>query len=133
MAPSNEPTLLAPEHLSLRAAVRQAFEVLEPERLADERALVRQLAALGCQRHLVPSAFGGVAGRVDVRALCVIREEMAYRNPAADSVFAVNGLGSHPLLLAGAQEPHRALLSGVAAGEVLFAFALTEPDAGSDV
>ena len=54
-------------------------------------------------------------------------------NAAADSVFAVQGLGSHPVLLAGSEEQKRELLPKVASGAALFAFALTEPEAGSDV
>jgi acyl-CoA dehydrogenase len=70
---------------------------------------------------------------VDVRALCVAREALAYVSPLADSIFAVQGLGSHPILLAG-EGPRRALvLAEVVRGERVCAFALTEPEAGSDV
>jgi acyl-CoA dehydrogenase len=81
----------------------------------------------------VPLEFGGALTAVEVLSLCVLREQFAYRNAAADSVFAVQGLGSHPILLAGSDAQKRALLPMVASGEALFAFALTEPEAGSDV
>ena len=93
----------------------------------------KKVAALGYYRYLVPAAYGGALPTVDVRSLCVLREEMGARNAAADSLFAVQGLGSHPVLLAGSEAQKLDLLSKVVAGTALFAFALTEPEAGSDV
>jgi acyl-CoA dehydrogenase len=66
-----------------------------------------------------------------VRALCVAREAIAYASPMADSIFAVQGLGSHPLALAG--DHWRARIDEVLAGRTVGGFALTEPEAGSDV
>lgn len=125
--------LLEPAHLDLASRARAAFTAFEPGAVYDERALVAQLAGSGFYPYLVPRAFGGPHERVDVRSLCVLREELAYRSPAADSVFAVQGLGSHPLVLAGSPEQQAAHLAAVATGAQLFAFALTEPEAGSDV
>jgi acyl-CoA dehydrogenase len=70
---------------------------------------------------------------LDVRALCVLREEIAYRSAALDSIFAVQGLGSHPVHLAGTAAQKAELLPKVAKGSALFAFALSESHAGSDV
>jgi len=67
-----------------------------------------------------------------VRALCVAREVLAYASPMADAIFAVQGLASHPLVLAGADEWHE-YLAEVTTGQSIGGFALTEPEAGSDV
>ncbi len=128
-----KPSLLTPEHHALATQARAAFAKMEPGAPIDDPTLVCKVAGLGYYRYLVPGQFGGKLPKVDVRSLCVLREELAYRNPAADSVFAVQGLGSHPVLLAGSPEQKAALLPKVADGSALFAFALTEPDAGSDV
>jgi len=69
---------------------------------------------------------------VSARSLCLARELLGYVSPRADSIFAVQGLGVHPLLLAGSPE-QRASVSAYASGAGVAAFALTEPDAGSDV
>lgn len=122
------------QHLALSTRARAAYQVMEvgPEPVSDSE-LAARVAALGDYRYLVPATYGGANEKVDVRSICVLREELAYRNPAADSLFAVQGLGSHPLVLAGSETQRRELLSRVAEGSALFAFALTEPDAGSDV
>jgi len=67
-----------------------------------------------------------------VRALCVAREILAYASPMADAIFAVQGLASHPLALAGVDR-WRARIDDVLAGRIVGGFALTEPEAGSDV
>jgi acyl-CoA dehydrogenase len=127
-------TLLEPRHQRVAAEYRGAFAPLEPAPGAEDFGeLARTLAKLGCFGHLVPRAYGGRDEHVEVRTLCAIREELAYRNAAADSVFAVQGLGSHPVLLAGDDDQRRSLLPQIAQSRAIFAFALTEPDAGSDV
>lgn len=70
---------------------------------------------------------------IDVRALCLAREMLGYTSPLADSIFAVQGLGSYPIVLAGDAEQKARILPRVARGESIGAFALTEPEAGSDV
>ncbi len=129
------PKLLEPRHLQVAAEYRSAFATLEPVPggAEDFRELAGKLAKLGCFGHLVPRAYGGHEEGVEVRTLCAIREELGYRNAAADSIFAVQGLGSHPALIAGDDDQRRLLLPQVAQGRAIFAFALTEPDAGSDV
>lgn len=72
------------------------------------------------------------SGTVDVRAVCLARELLGYVSPLADAIFAVQGLGSFPIALAGTAE-QRALLPAFRRGERIGAFALTEPGAGSDV
>jgi len=67
-----------------------------------------------------------------VRSLCVTREAIAYRSPVADAIFAVQGLAAQPLGMAGADR-WRAQLTDLTGGRVVGGFALTEPEAGSDV
>jgi|CXWL01.1.fsa_nt_gi acyl-CoA dehydrogenase len=127
-------TVLEETHLQLAHAARAAFVAMEPKSPSwDDPTLSCKVAGLSYYGYLVPAAHGGTLPAVDVRSLCVLREELAYRNAAADSVFAVQGLGSHPVLLGGSDAQKAALLPKVADGSALFAFALTEPDAGSDV
>ena len=107
-------------------------------RLHAASLVVPRLAELGLTALLVPRRNGGGAwgdggAGVDVRALCIAREAIAYVSPMADSIFAVQGLGSHPILLAGEAERRAAVLAEVVSGQRVCAFALTEPEAGTDV
>lgn len=106
--------------------------------LHEPARVIPRLAELGLLQLLVPANQGGGAwGKdgtaVDVRSLCVAREALAYVSPLADSIFAVQGLGSHPILLAGEGAKRAGILAEVVRGERVCAFALTEPEAGSDV
>ncbi|MFO0677255.1 MAG: acyl-CoA dehydrogenase family protein [Polyangiaceae bacterium] len=84
--------------------------------------------------HGVPHvAAGGRGARVSVRALCLAREVLAYVSPMADSVFAVQGLGSYAVLATDSVHDREAFLAKVATGASIGGFALTEPEAGSDV
>ena len=96
------------------------------------RARVKSLADAGILRYCVPAAHGGALAELDSRALCLIRETLAYHDGLADFAFAMQGLGSGAITLAGSAE-QRALLPRVANGAAIMAFALSEPDAGSDV
>nr|WP_315593319.1 acyl-CoA dehydrogenase family protein [uncultured Cupriavidus sp.] len=97
------------------------------------RALVRQLGRAGWLRYCVPAAFGGVLPALDSRALCLLRETLARHDGLADFAFAMQGLGSGAITLAGSDAVRERYLPRVANGEALAAFALSEPDAGSDV
>jgi acyl-CoA dehydrogenase len=97
------------------------------------RALVRQLGAAGWLRHCVPAAHGGAWPKLESRALCLLRETFAYRDGLADFAFAMQGLGSGAISLAGSPAQCANYLPRVARGEIITAFALSEPDAGSDV
>src|SRR5216683_978267 len=126
--------LLEPRHRALAALTREAVRELEPSASSPvDSELARQIARLGAYRYLVPSRHGGMNEQVEARAICVLREELAYRSAKADSIFGSQGLGSHPILLAGSDDQREQFLPSVANGNVLFAFALTEPQAGSDV
>jgi acyl-CoA dehydrogenase len=92
-----------------------------------------QLAAAGLTRYCVRREFGGALEDFDARAICLIRETLAYHDGLADFVFAMQGLGSGAISLAGSAELKARYLPRVARGESIAAFALSEPDAGSDV
>jgi acyl-CoA dehydrogenase len=127
-------SFLSSTHLDLKQRAAERFVGIDAcEAPHDDAALARAVAALGFYPYLVPKAFGGVFDSLEVMSICVLREELAFRNAAADSLFAVQGLGSHPVVLAGSAAQRSALLTRVADGSALFAFALTEPEAGSDV
>src|SRR5690242_10275798 len=96
------------------------------------RALVTALGEAGWLRYCVPANVGGVFPQLDVRMLCLIRETLAYHEGLADFAFAMQGLGSGAITLAGTSEQQQHYLPGVAAGKLIAAFALSEPDAGSD-
>ncbi len=100
---------------------------------ASCRALVRALGEAGFLRHCVPAAFGGASPALDSRALVVCRETLARHDGLADFAFAMQGLGSGPITLAGTPALQAELLPRVARGECITAFALSEPEAGSDV
>ncbi len=97
------------------------------------RRLVRALGEAGFLRHCVPAAFGGAAPALNSRALVVCRETLARHDGLADFAFAMQGLGSGPITLAGSPELQAEWLPRVARGECITAFALSEPNAGSDV
>ena len=97
------------------------------------RRFVQMLGAAGWLRHAVPAASGGVHDKLDVRSLCLIRETLARTSGLADFAFAMQGLGSASIALFGTPELQRRYLPRVAAGTQIAAFALSEPEGGSDV
>jgi acyl-CoA dehydrogenase len=126
-------------HATLRAAVSR-FAETEIHRLVDHdrvdescRRLVRALGDAGFLRHTVIAPHGGAGARLDVRSLCLARETLAYHDGLADFAFAMQGLGTGPITLAGSEEQKRRWLPAVAEGRAIAAFALSEPDAGSDL
>ncbi|WP_423192130.1 acyl-CoA dehydrogenase family protein [Cupriavidus sp. H18C2] len=97
------------------------------------RALVRQLGEAGWLRYCVPAAHGGALPGLDSRALCLLRETLARHDGLADFAFAMQGLGSGAITLAGSDAVRARYLPRVAQGQAIAAFALSEPEAGSDV
>ena len=97
------------------------------------RRLVGELGRAGLLRVCVPAAYGGLREQLDVRSLSLARETLGRASGLADFALAMQGLGSAPVTLFGSHEQKLALLPGVAAGRTIAAFALSEPDAGSDV
>ena len=97
------------------------------------RVMVRKLAVDGWLRYCVVAPHGGQFDRIDVRCLSLIRETLAYHSGLADFSFIMQGLGSGPISIFGSDEQKSTFLPGIAAGERIAAFALSEPDSGSDV
>ena len=125
-------------HEQLAASLAPVAETL----LGDERDAAGVAAAmgdeLGLYRYLVPPSLGGAAhdldeDRIDVRALVLIRDALGFAHPQADAIFAVQGLGSFPIVLAGTEAQKARYLPEVVSGERITGFGLTEPEAGSDV
>lgn len=98
------------------------------------RALVRLLGQGGWLRHAVAgTAYGGASEVLDTRSLCLIRETLGRHSGLADFAFAMQGLGSGAISIDGTDAQKQRYLTRVAQGEAIAAFALSEPDAGSDV
>lgn len=96
------------------------------------RNLVGMLGDAGWLRYCVPGDYGGI-DKLDVRSLCLCRETLSYTSGLADFAFAMQGLGSGPISLYGNEVLKEKYLPTVANGGSIAAFALSEPDAGSDV
>lgn len=135
------PFFFEPRHRTVAEAAATVAAAWTVDLDADDRARTREaaktLAAAGLLRWCVPEAFGGAAiGRpdaLDTRALTLVREALGQADGLLDTAFAMQGLGSYPITLAGTDEQKARYLPGVMAGERLGAFCLTEPEAGSDV
>jgi acyl-CoA dehydrogenase len=98
------------------------------------RQLVRQLGQAGWLKHAIGGvAHGGHAEAIDTRAICLIRETLGRHSGLADFAFAMQGLGSGAISLHGSAANRAEYLPRVARGEAIAAFALSEPQAGSDV
>ena len=97
------------------------------------RARVRALGDAGFLKAVVPAERGGLHPRLDVRTLCVARDILAFRDGLADFAFAMQGLGSGAITLYGSEEIKSRYLPPVRDGRAIAAFALSEPEAGSDV
>jgi len=110
-----------------------AQQVDEHDDRAACRDWVQRLGAGGWLRYCVPGSSGGALERLDSRALVLLRETLAYHSPLADFAFAMQGLGSGAITLAGTPQQHADYLTAVAKGTKIAAFALSEPEAGSDV
>ena len=112
-------------------ALQQQVDESDDRRACKE--WVKRLGAAGWLRYCVPAAHGGALPQLDSRALVILRETLAFHSPLADFAFAMQGLGSGAITLAGTPAQQAAYLPAVALGDKIAAFALSEPDAGSDV
>ena len=97
------------------------------------RANVRALGEAGLLRYCVTAQDGGALPTLESRSLCLLREHFAWHDALLDFAFAMQGLGSGAITLAGTPAQRSRFLPGVRMGTALAAFALSEPDAGSDV
>lgn len=101
---------------------------------AECQALVRSLGHAGWLKYAIGGLASGAASEVmDTRSICIIRETLARHSGLADFAFAMQGLGSGAISLAGSPEQQQRYLPKVAQGQTIAAFALSEPEAGSDV
>lgn len=101
------------------------------------RKMVSLMGQAGWLKHCVPKHYGDESGgpdssMMDVRSLCVIRETLAYYSGLADFCFAMQGLGSGSISLYGSHALKQRYLPAIASGEKIAAFALSEPNGGSD-
>jgi acyl-CoA dehydrogenase len=125
---------------SLQTWTTQQFAGLhghDESRDAIDKECVSLVKALGQGGWLKPAiagkAHGGASEVIDTRTICLLREELAWHHGLADFAFAMQGLGSGAISLKGTPEQQAAYLPRVASGQALAAFALSEPEAGSDV
>jgi acyl-CoA dehydrogenase len=97
------------------------------------RARVKALGEAGFLKAVVPAEHGGLHPKLDVRTLCLAREILAFRDGLSDFAFAMQGLGTGAISLYGSAELKARYLPPVRDGKEIAAFALSEPEAGSDV
>ncbi len=123
---------LTESHIALAArateyAAHELASLAEPADDAAARAQARELLArLGTAGWFAP------IGDLDLRAACLVREALAAASPLADAVFALQALGTVPILLAGDRELRERWVPAALTGRAMASFALTEPEAGSD-
>jgi alkylation response protein AidB-like acyl-CoA dehydrogenase len=124
---------LEPRHAAVAAAV-SAFGQAElapspdPDTDAEARRRARALVPL-----LAAAGLGEAVSRLDLRAVALVREGLSWHSPLADEVYALQALGSMPIRLGGNEDIQRTWLPPIDRGEVMCGFAMTEPEAGSDV
>ncbi|HXD33865.1 MAG TPA: acyl-CoA dehydrogenase family protein [Pyrinomonadaceae bacterium] len=130
------PFFISPGHHALaQSLVSFVQREIEPrsieERDADERTkeYVALLASAGILRYAVASPDAPL----EARALCLVRESLAYSSSLADSAFVMQGLGTYAIAKAAPEHVRDFWLARAAEGKAIAAFALTEPEAGSDV
>jgi acyl-CoA dehydrogenase len=130
---------ISPEYQALAEEAKALARRVEPfaadaddSTTIDHRVLA-ELAASGLCAIAVPRAWGGRDEDVDPVAVCVVREALMPVSGHLDALFALQGIGSYALALAGSDELRNTWLPRVAAAEALAALALTEPGAGSDL
>lgn len=122
-------------HAKALAAWADATLPALPHDDVDEacRARVAAMGQAGFLKACVPAAYGGLFPGFDVRTLCLTREILAARDGLADFAFAMQGLGTGSITLAGSEALKQRYLPRVAQGTAIAAFALSEKEAGSDV
>ena len=130
---------LDPLYLEIQAEARELARSIEP--IATEAdacneihpGILHALQASDLSNLMVTTEFGGRFDTIDPLAICVVREVMMATSSHLDSLFALQGIGSYAITVAGTPEQRDHWLPRVATAEVLPALALTEPDAGSDL
>ncbi len=135
MRPDTEPVaaFLEPRHAEVAAAVSafgqaQLAGSPDPDTDAEARRRARALVPL-----LAAAGLYDAVARLDLRAVSLIREGLAWHSPLADEVYALQALGSMPIRLGGSEALQARWLPAIDGGEAMCGFAMTEPEAGSDV
>lgn len=129
---------LEPRHKTLASDLEAwAREHISADHTADVndfcRSIVHDLGSDGWLKYVVGGTpYGGALDAIDARSLCVMRETLAYRSGLAEFACAMQGLGSGAISLFGTPEQKRNYLPAVVNGDAIAAFALSEPNAGSD-
>src|ERR1044072_5876645 len=121
-------------HRDLAQSVAQfVAQEIEPRATAEDdiENLARDFVQL--LAHAVPLNVAVAESKLDIRALCLIREDLAYSSALADLAFVMQGLGPYAISQAAPDHVRDFWISRVVEGKAIAAFALTEPDAGSDV
>jgi acyl-CoA dehydrogenase len=130
---------LDPHYLAIQREARELAQRIEPlaaeadESSAVDPRVLELLRASGLTRLMVPAEHGGRTERVDPLAICLVREALMGACSHADSLFALQGIGSFAITTAGSAAQRADWLPRVARAESLAALALTEPVAGSDL
>lgn len=119
-------------HSTLAEALRQYRPEAEGELDEDLEPVCRALARDLGQRGLLDIVVPQTAG-IDLRSVCLAREAIAYHSAMADSVFAMQGIGTSAIRMFGTEAQKARYLGPARAGEMIAGFALTEPGSGSDV
>lgn len=130
---------LDPPYLEIQEQARKLAQTVEPMAAeADELSEIHPpvLAALrdsGLSDLMVPAEYGGRFDKPDPLAICLVREVLMGTSAHADSLFALQGIGSYAVTVAGSTAQRNQWLPRIASAETLPALALTEPHAGSDL
>lgn len=125
-----------PEHRNLATSITTFIQREIEPRASEERdvdARTREYVGLLAQAALLRYAVATPETPLDVRSLCLIREALAYSSPLADAAFVMQGLGTYAIAQAAPEHVRDFWLSRATEGRSIAAFALTEPEAGSDV
>src|SRR6266404_9009630 len=125
-----------PEHRSLAQSVETLVEREIEPRANDERDMdqrTRDYIAVLARAGVLHYAVVTAGTRLDLRSICLIRETLAYSSALADAAFVMQGLGTYAISQAAPEYVRDFWLSRAAQGKAIAAFALTEPEAGSDV
>jgi acyl-CoA dehydrogenase len=117
---------------SVAGFIEREIEPLEGEEQEIERHF-RVLLALLARADLLHFAVATTSAPLDVRSLCLVREALSYSSALADLAFVMQGLGTYAISLAAPEHVRDFWLKRAISGKAIAAFALTEPDAGSDV
>jgi acyl-CoA dehydrogenase len=130
----NQLPFFSPEHRNLAQSVVQfVSQEIEPRAGSEEdvEGLARDFVSLLARAGLLN--YSVAERKLDVRSLCLIREALAYSSSLADLAFVMQGLGTYAIAQAAPNHVREFWLSRAANGKAIAAFALTEPEAGSDV